>query len=131
MRKFFGSVSMLLACSTAFADEWIVTAGNAATEFSIQKGSFSVTRNKAGAEVAVVTARIVDKKTTEITLQKWYVAAADCAAGQGKLVTLSLSGEYRYENDFLFGGGSVASSNAKFICDVLAYDREEKRKKSL
>lgn len=131
MRKIFSSFLMLITCSTAFADDWIVTAGYESTEFSVQKGSFSVTKNKAGADVAVVTSRIVDNKTTQITLGKWYVTAADCAARQGKIVTLSLSGEYKYENDFLFGSGSIASSNAKFICDVLDLSREESRKKSL
>lgn len=124
----------MLTITGALADEkWLNTAADMDGEMasSVRVGSFTVAKNQGGEPIAVVIGRIVNKKTSRIDLQKWYVRLADCAAGQGKLVTLSISGQFRYDNDFVFDGGTISSTNAKFICDTYNYIEQQSRKKSM
>lgn len=71
--------------------------------------------------------RVVNSTTTEITFRKWYVTVADCRTGHGKVVTLSLQGDYQFENDFVLDGGSVSSALAEMLC----YDIVRNEKKGI
>ena len=57
-----------------------------------------------------------DKRTKVYSFVQWYVSIADCKAGYGKLVTLDMNGNVRYDNDFVNTGGSVASELAEMLC---------------
>lgn len=129
MKRIISGLFLFAVCSSAMADNWVLTASNSNDVYSIQKGSFSVINNKNGEEIAVVTGKTYDKKTKHINLVKWYVTTADCSNKQGKLITLSLSGEYKFENDFVSGAGSMASVTAETICYV--FEQTESNKKSI
>ena len=132
MRKLlFVGVVFAVFCVSAVAEDWIQTAQTGSISFYAQPGSYSITKNQGGKNVSVITAKTVDAQTTVINLEKWYVLTTDCAAKQGKIVTVTISGEYKYENDFVFGSGSIASTNAEFICGVQDYVKQGYRKKSL
>lgn len=131
--SFFILVGQLLAPSVAAASEsdWVLVGDAGGTTWAVQKSSFYLGKNGAGVPIAVVTGRQVDKSTTRIDLQKWYVPLNACAAGSGKLTTTTLDGQFLYENDYLKGAGSVASDIADFICAVYALELQQQKDKSI
>lgn len=131
MKGLIGGLFLLASCASVMADDWVNVAASDESIFSIQKGSGAVTKNKGGEGIYVVVGRITQVKTTKITLSKWYVKESDCLNKQGQLVTLSLGGEYQFENDFVIGSGSIASSTAEFICAAYEYAIKEYVEKSI
>jgi hypothetical protein len=49
----------------------------------------------------------------------------------GKIVSLNIDGTYLFENDFVFGSGSVASGMAEAICGAYTYAVKTREKKGL
>lgn len=132
--KIIGGLVLLAACSFAMADDDWIRVGlseELKIEYSIKKKSGEITKNKAGDDIYVVVGRVLHKKTKKIELEKWYVKYSDCLNKQGQIVTLSLGGDYRYENDFVFNAGSIASASAEFICGVYEYEISEMDKKGI
>ncbi|WP_139213441.1 hypothetical protein [Pseudomonas sp. ok266] len=114
-----GAMFPLLSYSASAEKNWIgLATSDDGTKWEAKTGSFEFSKNKSDVPIAVIAGRMVSAKPSKIDLNKWYVSAGDCKSKMGKLVTLSVSGEYKFENDFLFESGNVASSIAKFICDV-------------
>jgi len=122
MLKILCGALLLKLNSIALAedDEWVYSSGNNENSFYMKKRSFEIASNKKGEQIALVIGRVIDLKTNLISLEKWYVKTKDCYASQGLIVTTTLAGEYKFENEFIFGGGSIASANAELICKVLA-----------
>ena len=76
--------------------------------------------DRSGEPVAVVTLRVRDRWTSRMTFEKNFVRLADCAAGEGKLVTTDLDGRFKYQNNFnLNGGKTIASALAAAICTLV------------
>ena len=113
-----GTMFPLLGYSAPADKNWISLVSADGSKWEAKAGSFEFSKNKSDVPIAVLAGRIVSSKPSKIDLHKWYVSAGDCKNEMGKLITLSVSGEYQFENDFLFESGSVASYIAKFICDV-------------
>ena len=134
MKKLLTLLSLIAVCVLAQAQDqspgWISVAATDEAKFEAQQGSFEVRTNRSNEEIAVVTGRVI-LKTNNVELQKWYVRTANCDAKQGKIVVLTLSGDFKYDEDFIFGGGTVGSATAQFVCGVRKYVSEEARKKSL
>ncbi len=108
--------------SFAFADEnWVVVSTTNESVYSIKKDSLEFSETKGGVAIAVVIGRDSNKKTSNIIVEKWYVSANDCKNNMGKLVTLNISGEYKYENEFVFSSGNSAGQIAETICAVADY----------
>lgn len=63
---------------------------------------------------------------TKISGERYLLAGYSIKSG-----TFSLDGTYEYENDFIFGAGSIASANAEFICAAYEYNESERAKKGL
>lgn len=106
-------------CSASAKTNWIsLASSDDGSKWEAKPGSFEFSKNRSDVVIAMLAGRVVGAKHATIELHKWYVSAADCDNKMGRLVTLSVSGEYQYENDFIFEGGSVASSIAEFICTV-------------
>lgn len=134
MKKTIAGVLMGLACSGVLAsgdDQWVVTAETDTFEFAMKKGTGEITKNRAGDDIFVVVSRMYDRKTKNISLGKNYVTLSDCLKKQGKIVTLGLDGEYQFENDFVFDGGSAGSENAEFICAVYVHELNKMSKKGI
>lgn len=121
MKRVISGILLVAACSSVMADDWVRTTSNDTHQFSIKKGTGEITKNKAGEDIFVVIGRVHGKKSKKIDLEKWYVNVADCLKKEGKIVTLSLAGDFMYENDFVFQAGSIASVNAEFICAGYEY----------
>ncbi|WP_416311183.1 hypothetical protein [Pseudomonas sp. W03] len=111
---------------SATAEEWVNLASSdrGATKFDAQPGSFRITTNRSGKAIAVINGRMVDTKSSRIEIYQWYVAAEDCAAKMGKLVSLDTRGEFQFDSDFMLDSGNVASIVAGVICT--AADQEAK-----
>lgn len=130
-----GAALIFTGSVAAGAPGWTEVAANASRTAvkEIKDGSFEVSQNKSNEEIAVVTGRTLSGSQTSpsIALEKWYVRTGDCQRGEGKIVTLRLDGEFKYDNDFLLDGGTVASGVAEIICLIHTRQAENRRKKSL
>ncbi|MEW9840569.1 MULTISPECIES: hypothetical protein [Pseudomonas] len=113
------AISLFLSFSAAAGTNWIsLGSTNDGLKWEGKPGSFEFTTTKNKAAVALIAGRVVNSKTSDIQLYKWYVSVADCNNNMGKLVSLSVGGEYEFDSDFMFGSGNVSSSIAEFICAV-------------
>jgi hypothetical protein len=128
-RSLFVLFSLLSAF--AYAQEWIPLSGTDELSWEGLTQSREIVTNKGGKQVYVLIGRVVNKKTKAITPEKWYVTTDDCENGMGKIVTLDMSGNYKYENDFLIGSGNVASSLAGMLCYEVTKRKKENAAKSL
>lgn len=109
----------LVIGADAFAQEWVtVSRPKGGGSYDVQVGSFNIGRNDGGEPIALVTMRYVAPGARSITFEKDYVTLKHCAAGQGNLVTMYLTGVYNYHTEFIIGGGNSASVIAEFICGL-------------
>lgn len=117
--------------SAAMSEEWVEAASSGEATFSIQPGSLTLQNNKANERIVLVTAKTTEKNTDRITVGKLYVRLQDCFNKEGKIVALDISGHYKYDNDFVFGSGNVASAMAELICIGAALQILENEKKGI
>lgn len=132
MKKIAGILTLCAVTTVQAQTEWIdIASNNENMKWAVQAGSLDFSKTRGGVAIAVMIGRIIDPRTSNIILYKWYVSASDCQRKMGKVVTLDISGEYQYENDFVMGSGNIASSMAETICGVADYIISEKNKKGL
>ena len=116
MKKLVSIFVFLTLSLPLLADEsWIYIASSAESIWYGQPGSFEEVNTKAGVPIAAILGKIQNTKTSHIDLYKWYVSLSDCERNLGKLVTLDIDGNYRFDNDYVKGSGNVASQIAEFI----------------
>ena len=110
----------LIACASISvnAQEWIKVAEGNSITYSIQAGSVEIAKTRRGDTMVVGTGKASNATTNKHIGELWYVKAKDCVLGRGKLVTLDPSGEFKHENDFVNGLGTVASTIAEVLCSV-------------
>ena len=133
VKKIIAITIALSISAFAYAQtDWItIAATDDGMKWDVQPGSLEFSKTVGGTSIAVVIGKVSDAKTGKINLYKWYVSANDCQTKMGKVVSLGISGEYIFENDFVFGSGNVASSMAEAICNAADYVINERAKKSL
>lgn len=113
------AIFQLISFSVSAETAWIhIAETDDGTRFEAKPGSFEFSKTRGDIPVAVLVGRQFTLKSKKIDLQKWYVNAVDCKNKMGKLVTLSVSGDFKFESDFVFDGGTIASTIAEFICGV-------------
>lgn len=99
------------------------------SQYDIKNGSFEVTKTKGNVPIAVVIGRVQSKSS--ISVFKWYVPLQACLDKLGTVVSLNLSGDYQFENDFVVGGGNIAASMGETICAIAEKYFTEINQKSL
>jgi len=99
-------------------DGWVQIATIDQNSYQVQEGSFRFDGDTKGNTLAVVIARAIDLATKDISLFQWSVPTEDCIANRGALVIHDMQGNLVGNNDFVFGGGSLASLMAETICGV-------------
>lgn len=100
--------------------------------YQMQTGSFRFDSDTDGKSLAVVIARTVDLNTQKIFIFQWSVPTKDCIAGRGTLLMHDTKGDLGGHNEFVFGGGNMASNVAELICNVaekVATDQQRKSEK--
>jgi hypothetical protein len=118
-RFVFGCAFGIFACFGASAEDgWVEVGSVETTTYSIKTASYSLETNRNGEEVATVIGRSVESKSTRVEVHKWYVSSADCSRGYGSLVTLTINGDFDFDNEFVVNSGSMASLLAELICGV-------------
>lgn len=129
---------LLLAVVATFASlasqaqtDWIRVAETDSRNWEVKAGSLEVGQTKGNVDIVFVIGRVHEKTTKQITVGKWYVSLADCSREMGKLVTLDLDGKFRYENEFVYGAGSVASGIAEAICGAHAQQVKARDQKGI
>lgn len=134
MRTIAFATALLLFSTTSTAEDdpaWTRFGLTDESEFSFRNGSFEVGQTKGGKAVASLIVQIQRKATKTMDYRRWYVATQDCDAGIGKVVVLDTDGTYLYENDYVEGGASVASSGGDLICRVYKSDKAEQAQKGM
>lgn len=134
------TIGLLLTLQPLFAQgtgkedsPWIyITKNSENTDtYSAKKGSFEITSNKSGTEIALVLGQVQQKKNNQFNYNKWYVTTSDCEMGMGKIVILKVNGDYYFETDFVAEGNNIASAIADFICSVYKFDKKQKQGKGV
>ena len=100
----------------AFAQDWVLLDSTDDTTYEARVGSFRIERTTLNRPVAVLTLRL--SRAGAAAFEDNYVSLEDCARGMGRLVTTDMAGRYRYGNDFVFGGRTIASNIAETICGL-------------
>ncbi len=103
----------------ATGGDWIMLASADTLKWEGRAGSWTQSKNNSGQAVAVASGRVTDTKTTMITFERWYVPITACRAESGKVTTTDMAGNFKYDNDFVLKGGSVASSIADMLCSFI------------
>ena len=111
---------LVLAClarpALAQDDEWITVGRTDKMTWHVKSGSVTLTEMQGNVPVVMVVGRITVHATSRIALYKWYVSVSDCTRGMGQVVALTVDGEYRYRQDFAYGGSSASAGLAEYIC---------------
>lgn len=111
---------------------WVrVTSTDEGGKWDVKAGSLEISQTRAEVPIAVVIGRITRTTSDNVSLYKWYVPLKDCIAESGVVVTLNMSGEYKFENDFVFGSGNVASGMAEAICAAATQSIQNASQKSM
>lgn len=110
---------------------WIRVAETDDSAWEVKPGSYEAGQTKGKQDIAVVIGRINNSKTKQVTVGKWYVTLSDCSREMGTIVTLDLDGKFRFENDFVFGAGSVATAIAESICAAHALEVKSRDQKGI
>jgi hypothetical protein len=97
-------------------NNWHQIAINEKSEIALKVDSFTLVKTKSGEDAIMVTGRNIDQKSKKIALVTWSVTKNDCAKQQGKLTTINIDGKDSYDNNFVFGSGSLGSIISESIC---------------
>ena len=116
MRTIFFVLTATILSGSAFAQDWIDLASSDAGFWEGRAGTMDFATTKGGIPIATASGRIRWTKDKSVDFVRWYVAVDHCKKGYGKLVTLNMSGEFKYENDYVKNGGSIASSIGDVLC---------------
>lgn len=108
----------LVACTalTAQANDWIPLSETESNTWEGRAGTRVEAQTRNGTPVIKAAGRILDRRSQTYQFVQWYVSIDDCKQGFGKLVTLDMSGNFRFDNDYVEKGGSVASTLAAMLC---------------
>ncbi|MNJ10048.1 hypothetical protein D3C77_42020 [compost metagenome] len=107
---------------------WVHISTVGKNAYQIQERSFRFDKTTDGVSLAVVIARTVDLSTQGINIYQWSVPIEDCISGRGTLVIHDTKGNLFTQNDFVFGGGNVASLVAETICEVAVKAADEQQR---
>jgi hypothetical protein len=135
MKSLFLAAALVCAgigTSVHAKSEWInIAVSSTNMRLDVQAGSLEFSKTKGGTAIVVVIGKITHPITSRIELYKWYVSAIDCKREMGKVVSLNIDGVYQFENDFVFGSGSIATLMAEAICGAADYEIKKSNEKSL
>lgn len=80
------AISLFLSFSVFAGTDWIsIGESNDGLKWEAMPGSFEFSKNRNKVSIAVIAGRVVNSKTSDIQLYKWYVSATDCSKKMGKL----------------------------------------------
>jgi hypothetical protein len=114
----FLAAFLLSFTSLVSANDWMFVARSGTSLYEVRAGSFEhvLTAEQDPAAIALFRVSDFDGANKKITFVRLYVRPADCNAGFGKLGGTDVKGNPTDQNDFVIGGGNIASSLAEFIC---------------
>ncbi len=119
MKTFFALFLVIGVHGGALAQDWLNLAETDAMRWDGRAGTVGFGKNRGGENIVYAEGRRFAKDNNHIEFVKWYIKVSDCQRGHGKLVTTSMNGDFKWENDIVLQGGSVASSLADTLCLAL------------
>jgi hypothetical protein len=131
-KSLYSTIALYLIPVAVLAQQdWIPVAETEKSTWHVKPGSLEIAKTKGQVDIVAVVGRFANKSTSKIDLHKWYVAVSDCQRQMGKVVTLNIDGTFAFENDFVFGSGSVASGLAEAICGAHAFQIKSREDKGI
>lgn len=109
----------------AVAQDWLPLSEGSTFKFEGRRGTLKFSTNRAGIPVVTAMGRSINKANSNIAFEQWYVTVAECQQGFGTLITTDLNGDVISQNQFVEGGGNVASTLAEMLCGAVK-DREKR-----
>jgi len=98
-------------------ENWVIVSRSKTMTFEARAGSLEQTLTEGTREpIVTLIFRVRNSAKATVEFEKNYVRLADCRAGFGKLVTTDLNGLAKYDSEFMFDGGNVASTIAQTLC---------------
>lgn len=133
MKKIIAMAIALFVATSAYSQvEWSnISTQNDGTRWDVKAGSLEFSTTKGGTSIATVVGRMTNPNTSDVSLSRWYVSANDCSRRMGKMVSLDVNGAFKFESDFVIGGGNVASAIAEVVCGAAAITLKARNDKSL
>lgn len=114
------AASLALALVTpALAEDWVQIAESTSVSWFVHASSVEHSTTRNNTPIITALMKLKFKNANRIVFERVYVRTAECAAGYGTLVTLSVDGvQITASNQFVLGGGSIAASLAEVLCGV-------------
>lgn len=106
----------LLSGNSYAVQDWLEITSTDAGIWEGRAGTREYATTRGGLPIVVANGRVRWIKDKSIDLVRWYVTVQDCKKGYGKVVTLDMSGNFRWENDYVKNGGTVASAIGEMLC---------------
>ena len=127
------TAGQVLSAQEKESSEWvlIIRDSDDAMFYSGKKSSYELTTTKGGTPIAMVLGQIEDKKAKKFNYGRWYVTAAECEAGIGKLVILKVDGNYDMEVDYVSKGNNIASAIGDLICGIYLRNKKAREAKGV
>lgn len=120
MKRVFVGTLLSILWATAQSADWIELASTDKSVWEGRAGTRAFSTTRGGKKIVAAEGRVTSKQTNQITFSKWYVEVDHCRAGYGKVVTVSMDGDFKFDNEFVLNGGTVASSLAEMLCYAVA-----------
>lgn len=118
---FFICIALLATPAKGQESEWVLVSWTQDRSFvtDAKKGTFQyeALRFRSG-DVPAIKGLFRVNNRGRINFYQYFVTLQDCADGWGKVHAYDMYGQFLFDNEFLFDGGTIASHNAKFICAV-------------
>lgn len=127
IKSFIAAALLMVGSAPVFCQEWLEIADSDASRYDGRAGTRIFATTKSGTPIVVAQGRIFDKQKKTYLYRKWYVSVNDCKTGYGKLVSLSMDGEFIFDTDYVEKGGSIGS----MLGDMLCYAVKEQNGKGI
>jgi len=119
MKKILLLIGFCLSAVSCKAEEWflLVQANDKSFIVETRVSSLRITKT-VDDKVVVASLFKVTRADRQVFFEQSYVSLYHCGLGYGSLVTTDLEGKPKFQNDFVFDGGNVASYISKYLCSA-------------
>lgn len=107
----------LFACSSVFANDWLVASKNPEITFSIKLSTLTVSKH--GNPEAIIRGQ--STKNKQLTFEFASITKSDCENGYGSLLFYDTQRVYKYKVEYVKDGGTNASNIADLLCEFIAH----------
>lgn len=115
MRHSIIAATLVVACASAWAAQWVHLGSAGGTRYEGLAGSGEPRTLRDGSAATAIIGRTVDANG-QIKPMRWYVEDADCNRVHGTLHIAEPNGAYLAGHQYVVGDGTVGGRIAEVIC---------------